>query len=180
MKKPAQSPKKYIAQKARSFPFHEALVQESYYKGEGIATVLVSRQEPSGKFTVAILLLDTFCLGIKNANYRCHLDQQEYEELKEISLNPFGYRREELRFVHNLIYGAHDYAEDLGFKPHPDFAIAEYVLDPELVDEGIDDIEFGRNGRPVFIAGPYDQPVRIIKTLQKTVGDGNFDVVGLV
>jgi hypothetical protein len=174
MKTPTLSPKKYIIKKARNFPFHEALVQESYYTGDGIATVVVSRQEPSGKFTVGIFLLDIFCLGIKNANYKCHLFTEEYEELKEMSMAPYGYKTADLTFAHNLIYGALDYAEELGFKPHPDFSVAEYVLDPGLVDEGIDDIEFGREGKPYYIAGPFDQPDRIIKTLQKSVGDGNF------
>lgn len=180
MKAPALTPKKYIIRKARGFPFHESLVQESYYQGEGIATVLVSRQEPTGKFMVAIFLLDIFCMGIKSSSYRCHMTSQEYEELKELSNDPFGYRHEDLRFVHNLIYGALDYAEDLGFKPDYDFAVAEYVLDPELVDEGINEIEFGREGKPYYVAGPYDQADRIIKTLQNTVGDGNFDYLALL
>lgn len=179
MNAPALTPRKYIIRKARSFPFHESLVQESYYQGEGVATVLVSRMEPSGKYTVAIFLLDIFCLGIKSSSYRCHLLPYEYEEIKEASNEPFGYRHEELRFVHNLIYGALDYAEDLGFKPDSDFGVAEYVLDPELVDEGINAIEFGRDGKPYYITGPYDQADRFIKILQKTVGDGNFDYLAL-
>jgi hypothetical protein len=177
MKKPLMSPKKYIVQKVRNFPFHEALVQESYYGEEGIATVLLSRKEPSGKITLAIFLVDTFCLGIKNASYKCHLYQEEYEELKEQAFGGYGYRKEDLVFVHNLIYGALDFAEDIGFKPHSDFAVAEYVLDPERVDEGINEIEFGKDGKPFFIAGPYDNISRIIKTLERNVGTGNFDVV---
>lgn len=174
MKAPALSPKKYIVQRVRNFPLYEATVQESYYDQTGIATVMVSRLEPSGKITVGIYLIDHFCLGIKNANYKCHLLPEEYEDFKEANNAPYGYREADLRFAHNLVYGALDYAEDLGFKPHPDFAVAEYILDPELVDEGIDDIEFGRDGMPYYISGPFDQPERIIKTLQKSVGEGNF------
>lgn len=180
MKTPSLSPKNYILKRVQNFPLHEATVQESYYQQEGIATVLVSRQEPSGKFTVAILLIDTFCLGIKNANYKCHLTPEEYEALKESANAPYGYREVDMRFAHNLIYGALDYAEDLGFKPDADFAVAEHILDPGLVDEGIDDIEFGRDGKPCFISGPYDQPERIIKTLEKSVGAGNFNILGLL
>lgn len=138
--------------------------------------MLLSRKEPSGKITLAILLIDTFCFGIKNANYKCHLHADEYEELKERTFGGTGYRKENLTFAHNLVYGALDFAEDNGFKPHPDFAIAEYILDPALVDEGINDIEFGRDGKPFYISGPYDNVPRIIKTLERNVGSGNFDV----
>jgi hypothetical protein len=178
MKKPAISPKKYIVQKARSFPFHEALVQESYYKGEGIGTIMVSRKEPSGKLTVAILLVDTFCIGIKSATYKCHLHLEDYQLLKEQAFGPYGYRPVDITFVHNLVYGALDFAEDNGFKPDKDFAVAEYVLDPEQVDDGIDEIEFGREGKPFFIPGPYDDVPRTLKTLERNVGEGNFDFAG--
>lgn len=77
--------------------------------------------------------------------------------------------------AHNIIYGGIDYAEELGFQPHKLFRITEYLLNPDLIDDGIDEIEFGKDGKPFFIAGPDDNVDRIINTLKKNVGEGNFD-----
>jgi hypothetical protein len=35
-------------------------------------------------------------------------------------------------------------------------------------------IEFGKDGEPFYINGPYDNPEAIIAKLQETVGEGNF------
>jgi hypothetical protein len=79
-------------------------------------------------------------------------------------------------YFHNLIYAAVDFAEENGFKPHKDFKLAEYVLDPDLIDDGIDEIELGgKDGKPLFICGPFDNAERIIATLNKNVGEGNYN-----
>ncbi len=38
-------------------------------------------------------------------------------------------------------------------------------------------LECGRNGKPCYFCGPYDDPSNILKTLTKTLGEGNFDYV---
>jgi hypothetical protein len=38
-------------------------------------------------------------------------------------------------------------------------------------------LTFGKDGKPFFISGPYDNVERIIKQLDKTAGPGNYDVV---
>ena len=37
------------------------------------------------------------------------------------------------------------------------------------------DLVFGRNGKPFFVAGPYDNAPQILKQLEKTAGPGNYD-----
>ena len=37
------------------------------------------------------------------------------------------------------------------------------------------DVEVGKNGKPFFVAGPYDNATHIIKQLEKTAGPGNYD-----
>ena len=39
------------------------------------------------------------------------------------------------------------------------------------------DVEFGKDGKPVYAAGPNDNVAKIIKTLEKNVGDGNFEYI---
>jgi Transcription factor WhiB len=46
--------------------------------------------------------------------------------------------------------------------------------------DGVCDLEFGRDGMPMYIEGPHDDTWRIMHTLRQNVGDGNFHyLVGL-
>jgi hypothetical protein len=60
---------------------------------------------------------------------------------------------------------------DGGFEPHPDFAKCAGHLGEW---KGPSDITFGRDGTPMYIQGPHDDTFRIMATLRKSVGDGNF------
>ena len=69
------------------------------------------------------------------------------------------------------------YARGLGFEPHADFAKAGRHLGEW---DGVCDLEFGRDGTPMYIEGPHDDTWRIMHTLRQNVGDGNFHyLVGL-
>lgn len=65
-----------------------------------------------------------------------------------------------------------EYAVQLGFSPHSDFEktrshLGEWSGEPK--------IHCGRNGKPFYVSGPYDNPMKILKTLREKVGEGNFD-----
>lgn len=174
MKYPKSVTEKYFRTKARELPLHECLINEDW-KEKGLATILISKKQPSGNYLIAVYLVDIFCLGVKNAIFHFNMSEHEYEETKD---KMFAQQPEipcDIVFAHNLIYGAIDYAEELGFSPQKDFKIAEYALDPDLIDDGIDEIEFGKNGKPFYIAGPDDNVNRIIRTLERTVGEDNFN-----
>ena len=53
----------------------------------------------------------------------------------------------------------------------------EYVLDPDLVDDGIDNIEMGWNGKPFYIKGPYNNYRKIISALNASVGPGGYEYI---
>jgi hypothetical protein len=173
-KKQKISPEKYISTKVHELPVHECLINEEWQTG-GMATVMISKKMPSGKIVLAMYMVDTFCLGLKQTLYKFALSETEYSDLKEELENRHAMLECPAVFMHNLIYGAIDYAESLGFKPHKDFKVTEYFLDPELIDDGIDEIEFGRNGKPYYFAGPYDDVKGILRTLTLNVGEGKFE-----
>ena len=69
------------------------------------------------------------------------------------------------------------YARGLGLEPHADFAKAAGHLGEW---DGVCDLEFGKDGMPMYIEGPRDDTWRIMHTLRQNVGDGNFHyLVGL-
>jgi hypothetical protein len=142
-----------------------------------MASIAISKKMPSGKLIVGLYMVDILCLGLKNTLFRFALDLHDYQNFMEEVDQRSSLMEFDLTDAHNIIYGAIDYAEENGFKPQKDFSVTEYLLDEGLIDDGIDEIEFGRNGRPFYFAGPYDNTRQIIKTLEKAVGLGNFDVV---
>jgi hypothetical protein len=170
------SPEKYIINKGGLLPFHECLVSDNWKK-EGIANVVISKKMPSGKIIVCSYLLDTFCLGLKNTMYKFALDDMEYSEFLYKLNERSTMVKCELNFAHNLIYGAIDYAEQLGFSPNKDFRITEHLLNTDLIDDGIDELEFGMKGKPLFVAVPYDDIKRITGILERNVGTGNYDYI---
>jgi len=36
-------------------------------------------------------------------------------------------------------------------------------------------LKFGRDGKPFYFQGPYDNTAKIFKALRESVGDGNFN-----
>jgi len=71
------------------------------------------------------------------------------------------------------VLGAVAYAERLGFSPHPDFEAARGHLGV-LTDPCM--FRFGRNGRPMYVAGPYDDHRAVIEALRRKLGPGGFAV----
>lgn len=177
MSKQQLTPKKYIVTKARGLAFGECFINDNWQK-QGMATILVSRLMPSNKIIAGMYNVDIFCLGLKKTLYKFGLDSLEMEELKaEMAQRTGSFSNIAVNDLHNLIYGSIDFAEELGFEPHENFRITEYILDPDYIDEGIDYLEFGKDGKPFYIAGPHDNVNKIVHTLQKNVGDGNFDIM---
>lgn len=169
------SPVKYIAAKCHDLPFYESLINEDWKEG-GMATIIISRKMPSGKLIVGLFMVDTFCLGLKNTTYKFGLDEYEYRQFIDEISERIGIIVEcDVVQAHNIIYGAIDYAEDIGFKPHNEFKITEFILDSDLIDDGIDEIEFGKDGKPYYFAGPYDNVRQIMGILERTVGKDNFE-----
>ena len=174
MSKKQLSPVKYITTKAKILPFHECFISQDWNK-RGMASILISKRMPSGNFIAALYLVDVFCLGLKNTLYRFNLSQLEYDELYDQFNQNEDFIPCKLEMAHNIIYGAIDYADELGFAPNSDFKVTEKLLDEDLITDDIDTIELGKDGKPFFIAGPDDNINRIIAILNKKIGEGNYD-----
>ena len=90
-----------------------------------------------------------------------------------------------LKFIHpacarKLIEQARKYAVDLGFSPHKDYREAKKIFG------GIDSaacprsFTFGKDGKPFYVAGPYDKPrfiKNVVDTLEKSCGPGGYHYV---
>lgn len=167
---------KYFKTRVKKLPYHECFLNEQGLD-RGLVNVFISKKQASGNYVFTLFLVDIYCLGVKNVLLNFNLSDIDYDDFLGKLFQSDEYISCDLADAHNIIYGAIDYAEELGFKPHKDFAIAEHILDADLIDDGIDEIEFGNNGKPLFVAGPYDNVNRIIAVLERNVGEGNYDYV---
>jgi hypothetical protein len=140
---------------------------------EGLVSVLLARRERASRITVCGFLVDVFCLGVKNAigpltmgagtvdTYR-----RDYFQAYDVPGVPIP-----IELAQHLVCGAVAYARDLGFEPHADFEVAAPYLGAPV---GACPIRFGRDGKPFYVSGPYDDTRRILRTLEKAVGKGNY------
>lgn len=70
------------------------------------------------------------------------------------------------------------YAQNLGFDPHPDFEVARHVLGEKGEDCKERVFKFGGpDGKPLFMAGPEDDPQAIIDKLTARLGKDGFNCV---
>ena len=176
MQKNNFSPIKYLKEKGKQLPIEKCLISDNYNK-QGFTMCLIVRKQPGGKFTFASVLVDRLCLGIKDSITNCNFTSEQIDKLISDMENNAPLEEASPTYLHNMIYGALDYAAELGLKPPKDFYLAEYVLDENLVDDGIDEIEMGWNGKPMYIEGPFDDTQKILSALNKNVGREGYEFI---
>lgn len=144
----------------------------------GLVGLLMARRHRFDQVQVSGYLVDVYCLGVKNAFGPEVMDEFELRRFQPEFFSAFlGWQPADLELARQLVFGAVDYARALGFEPHGDFAKAAALLGSWT---GPSAIGFGQNGRPSYVSGPYDDPRRIIRTLERSVGTHQFDFsVGL-
>ena len=163
-----------LIKRSREFPIHECLIDQDW-RIRGLAQIWISRKQPDGRFIIGVFLVDLFCLGVKNAFCNANLSSQDYEKARSEMVMKSPVETCHPRLAHRIIYGAVDYAACLGFAPHKDFKVSRFVLDERSDADSSFDVEFGKDGKPFFIAGDYDNVDYVMKQLTKRVGEGNFD-----
>jgi len=177
MEKQKFSPVKYLKEKGKKLPIEKCLIADSYKEDNGLTICLIIRKQPGGKFSFANILVDRLCLGVKNSIVNCNLSEIEIKQLIEKTNRQGNLVEVSPEYFHNMVYGALDYAKELGFSPSKDFYLAEYLLDDNYITDEIDNIEMGYNGKPLYVQGPYDNSKKIIQTLKDSVGEGGYDFI---
>jgi hypothetical protein len=154
----------------------EAALQNNSQNDSGFALVVVARQPGFDRIAMCSYLVDIWCLGVKDAMPPRRMSLGEYKEFSNHVYERFPEDSEKipLELAQAIVFGGVEYAASLGFQPHRDFETArahlgEWNGEPKLT--------FGKNGKPFYMSGPYDNPNKVLKTLQDSVGEGNFDYV---
>jgi hypothetical protein len=178
-KRKAQLAKKYTAGTGMEGSFASWPIHECYAYGNlfeiGIGNVFISRKL-GNQIAVGIFLVDTGCLGVKNAILRIS-SQFEFQDLIDRFRERENLIQVKAEYARKLIEDALEYAAELGFKPHKDYHKAKKLfgaIDTSLCD---DSFEFGKDGKPFYGSGPSDSPGRIaqiVDMLLKRCGPDGF------
>ncbi len=168
---------RYYLEHAREYPILGCWLHAEWEK-QGITPVVVARQQSPEKVIFAVCMVDLYCLGVKEAYTNADFPKSKFE--RNLPQMCSGKPLEcSVELAHEIIYGGLEYAQRYGFSPHPDFTrqMADRVLDPPEAHPRTHNVEFGKDGKPFFIAGPYDDEYKIeqiIATLRRTAGEGNY------
>lgn len=170
--KPQQqlTPEKYIRTKGRNLPVVECVIAEEWNE-LGRTPVVVARQHVSGNYTVGLYIIDTWCRGVKDSHYRFNIDEFEYAELKNLLFIASTPMKVSYNEVHNLIYGALSYAEDLGIQPDKNFALTCFLLEEDTDDIPLIEYEYGKDGVPFLFAETELEADACLSILEK---NGHF------
>jgi hypothetical protein len=162
---------------AEKWPVVQALVGTELWD-EGIGYLVIARQGPEGGLIYAVFLVDVYCLGVKNAFWRAG-SSGDFKDLirqmeKRQRMGPIS-----PACLAKIVEGAVEYAQALGFPPHPDYRHASMLL------EGIDPstcptpFTFGRDGKPYYIQGPHESFAQATAISQRLQAMGGHYLVQL-
>lgn len=143
----------------------------------GFCQLILARQE-SNRIISAVYLVDYWCLGVKDVIPAQKTGKSGYERFKRLCTERFEepFIDISLEQAQSIVYGAVDYARSLGLEPVRDFdKKAQMHLGPR--PEQLIPIEFGKDGKPFYFSGPYDNAEQIISILEANVGIENFDYI---
>ena len=162
---------------ATNWPIRECLITRDWQTpGELVQAVVARQSAQSGKVAIATFLIDLGCLGVKNADLILEPNWGSYlSEVQHRMTDRQAMVQADLDTVAKIIREAITYAASLGFKPHRDYAEAAQMLAGADPDASSVVVTPGKDGRPFFVAGPYDNVAQVIAKLEKAVGLGNFD-----
>jgi len=161
-------------------PVHAAYVGDALFS-EGMGYVIIARKLPDGRIATAQFLIDSYCLGVKNA-FLTVVSPFAFDDLIETSSLVSPLREVTAPYARKLIEDAIAYARDLGFSPHHDSREASIILGDIDSAECSQTFTFGHKGKPLYISGPNDSESfarRIIGQLTRRCGPGgaHFDIV---
>ncbi|HVC35026.1 MAG TPA: hypothetical protein VNL16_16055 [Chloroflexota bacterium] len=166
-----------LVRAAAQWPLYETWMTRDWKNEENLVQAVVARRSPTGQLAAAVFLIDLGCLGVKNALVRPFASRAEYDALLETLGEEMPLEKADLDLVAKVIDEGITYAKQLGFRPHRDYYEAAAFLagaEPEACHVKI---PLGREGKPFFFAGPYDNVKRIMAQLTRRLGPNGFHYV---
>ena len=168
------SPDQFVKQRARSLEIGTCYVSNDI-EAMGEGHVIVTRKHTGGKISMAVYLVDIWCVGVKDSFYRLRLEDYEFDDL--IGTYRIGLRECSYDEAHNWVYGAIAFAEEAGIKPDKSFNITQYMLEEDDENIPLIEYEYGKGGKHTLVTRSRLEASRYLPLLEKNLGNGNFDFI---
>jgi len=149
--------------------------------GDGpLVVVVVFRQRRPDLIEAGSFLVDTGCLGIKDA-WLTHLDSSEKEDFLS-KMFPEGRIEKSGAWGRKFVEEALAFAKELGFKPHAGYKKAARVFGGIQSHDCNENFNFGwgEENKPVYFqdsSDSLDKANRIVRHLMRRCGEDGFDFV---
>lgn len=171
------SPERYMKERVRNLPIGKCYINPDWQE-EGLAHIIVTRNRAGGNIVYASFLVDTFCLGVKDADYVIDFTPKALEDILEHFRKYHAMEEIEYDKIHNIIYGAVEFAEEGGIQPAKEFNTASYILSEDTDDIPLIEYDYGRDGKHFLVVSPEGKERRLIPTLAEHLGE-DFSFVDL-
>ena len=162
-----------ILRRAREMPIEGAWMQREWQE-RGAAVVVLARTSSSGNIVFGEYVVDYLCTGIKDTAFATDVSPEVFAN--EVIPRLYGGIppvAAAVELVHEIVWGAVEYAEALGLRPASAFRQSQRILEaPDALPRS--GVEFGYQGRPAYVPAPQDNQAAIITRLVDSVGLGNF------
>ena len=162
---------------AKNWPIIHSRVSPNFGQ-QGMASAMLTRRGPHDQMATVIFLVDAYFLGVKDVAI---FVGPEGEWLQRVNLQQErGMRLEDVapESLRKFVEGAVAFAKSFGISPHRDYAHALPIFGNIDASQCLVEFTYGRDGKPLFIPGPYDSPERIqqiMSLLGKNVDGDNFE-----
>ncbi len=131
---------------------------------------------PNGDIGASIILLDVFCLEVKDAYFK-NLFLPSYQQARDALKQKENLQPISPACARKLIEKCVDYAKNIGIEPHPDYKKAKAIFGEINPEDCSEEFVFGKDGKPFYMNGPNDTPKeskKIIDKLTETCGPEGF------
>jgi hypothetical protein len=166
-----------VQRRMAQWPIHEVLIPEDWQTPCTLLQVLVSRRSPQGDLVAGLFLVDLGCLGLKNG-FLTLVTEHEYGQIVSKYRTNQNMVACSPDLAAKILLVALEYADSLGFQPHPDVEEALPILQGADSSAGDEQVPIGDgSGKPFYCAGPLDNVKRVLLTLDRTCGEGNYELL---
>lgn len=151
----------------------------SSHETSGMITISLVRRAGRGEVVWTCFMVDTWCLGVKDCFVK-RLPLNTYLHYKTEMSDRLTIRPIAADVGHAILVGGIEYACSLGLDPHPDCRKILPIWNGIPIGELPQSWEFGRNGQPCYVVGPYDDDDKqrhIMSVLNEAIGTGEFEFI---
>lgn len=166
---------KYIMKCARQLPVVRCVLIDNSF--DNIKAAFIIRAERNGLFSAGAYLIDTWCRGVYDTLCEAHLRQEDVDRM--IDHYEDTYKKDaDYAYVHNLVLGAVEFAQEAGIPPHKDFKVSQYMLDEDTDDIPLIEFEFGLEGKHALECSNQKEYLYNKSILEKNLQPDQYTLLG--